>query len=152
MNRCLAAGAALAETSANCLVIHYENVVSDPLGVANQMYRFIGVSEVEQLNLEAGQLEPPRNRESWTDWSTPGTTHGEVIKDRVRVAEKKLRRSDWDYTCARAMQHPLLTERYAIPSVRLTIAARWCVARSLALRIKEGTPELWASLRRRLAL
>src|SRR5262249_41720396 len=33
MNRCLTAGAALAEISDNCLVIHYEDVVSEPLAV-----------------------------------------------------------------------------------------------------------------------
>src|SRR5215469_15249068 len=34
MNQCLKAGIALAESSTNCLVIYYEDIVSDPLAVA----------------------------------------------------------------------------------------------------------------------
>jgi Sulfotransferase family len=150
MNQCLKAGTALAETSANCLVIYYEDMVSDPLVVANRMYRFIGVHEMDRLDLENEQFEAARNRESWIDWSTPGTICGGVQKDRVGVAEQQLKRGDWDYICAKTIHHPLLTQRYSIPSLGWTAAARWCIARSLALRIKEGTPALWTLLRRRL--
>jgi hypothetical protein len=150
MNQCLKAGTALAETSANCLVIYYEDVVSDPLAVANRMYRFIGVHEIDRLDLENEQFEAARNRESWIDWSTPGTMCGGVEMDRVGVAEQQLKRADLDYICAKTLRHPLLTKRYSIPSPGWTAAARWCIARSLALRIKEGTPALWTLLRRRL--
>ena len=116
MNQCLKAGTALAENSANCLVIYYEDVVSDPLAVANRMYRFIGVHEMDQLDLENEQFEAARNRESWIDWDTPGTISGGVEKDRVGVAEQRLKRGDLDYICAKTIHHPLLTKRYSIPS------------------------------------
>ncbi len=150
MNQCLKAGTALAETSTNCLVIYYEDVISDPLTVANRMYRFIGVHEMDRLDLENEQFEAPRNRESWIDWATPGTIGGGVEKDRVGVAEQQLKRGDLDYICAKTIHHSLLTERYSIPPSGSTAAACWCIARCLALRIKESTPLLWASLRRRL--
>jgi hypothetical protein len=139
----------LAETSANCLVIYYEDVVSDPLVVANRMYRFIGVHEMDRLNLENEQFEAARNRESWTDWATPGTIGGGVERDRVGVAEQQLKRGDWDYICAKAIHHPLLT-KYSIPSSEWTVAARWCITRCLAMRFKERVPDLWISLRRTL--
>ena len=150
MNQCLKAGTALAETSANCLVIYYEDMISDSLVVANRMYRFIGVHEIDRLDLENEQFEAARNRESWIDWATPGTICGGVEKDRVGVAEQQLKRGDLDYICAKTIHHPLLTKRYSIPSSGWTAAARWCIARCLALRIKEGMPALWTSLRRRL--
>lgn len=150
MNQCLRAGTALAETSANCLVIYYEDMVSDPLVVANRMYRFIGVHEVDRLDLENEQFEVPRNQESWIDWATPGTIRGGVEKDRVGVAEQQLKRGDWDYICAKTIHHALLTTRYSIPSSGWTAAARWCTARCLAIRIKERAPDLWTSLRRSL--
>jgi hypothetical protein len=150
MNQCLKVGTALAETSANCLVIYYEDMVSDPLVAANRMYRFIGVYEIDRLDLENEQFEAARNRESWIDWSTPGAISGGVEKDRVGVAEKQLKRSDWDYICAKTINHPLLTKRYSIPSPGWTAAARWCRARCFALRIKEHAPELWTLLRRGL--
>ena len=150
MNQCLKAGTALTETSANCLVIYYEDMVSDPLAAANRMYRFIGVPEIDRLDLENEKFEAARNRESWIDWSTPGTISGGVEKDRVGVAEKQLKRSDWDYICARTINHPLLTKRYSIPSLGWTPAARWCRARCFAIRIKERVPALWTLLRRGL--
>ena len=150
MNQCLKAGTALMETSTNCLVIYYEDMVSDPLAVANRMYRFIGVHETDRLDLENEQFEAARNQESWIDWSTPGITWGGVEKDRIGVAEQRLKRGDWDYICAKTINHPLLAKRYSIPSPGRTVAARWCIARSLALRIKEGAPALWTLLRRRL--
>jgi hypothetical protein len=125
-------------------------MVSDPLAIGNQMYRFIGVHELDRLDLENEQFKAVRNRESWIDWATPGTISGGVEKDRVGVAEQRLKRSDWDYICAKTIHHQLLTKRYSIPSLGWTVAARWCIARCLALRIKEGTPALWTSLRRRL--
>lgn len=149
MNECLRAGTAFAETSPNCLVIHYEAVVADPLLVANRMYRFIGVQEREWLDLENGNFETPRGREK-SEWRTPETLSGKVRKDRVGAAEQQLNRGDWDFVCAKTIRHPLVTERYSIPSLRWTIAARWCVARCLALRIKEGAPALWTALCRRL--
>jgi hypothetical protein len=148
MNRCLKAGTALAATSANCLVIYYEDMISDPLVVANRMYRFIGVHEIDRLDLENEQFEVAENRDSWIDWSTPGIICGGVERDRVGVAEQQLKRGDLDYICAKTIHHPLLTKRYSIPSSRWTAAARWCIARSLALRIKEGTPALRTLLRR----
>jgi hypothetical protein len=147
MNQCLKAGTALAETSANCLVIYYEDMVSDPLAVGNQMYRFIGVHELDRLDLENEQFKAARNRESWIDWATPGTISGGVEKDRVGVAKRRLKRSDWDYICIKTIHRPLLTKRYSIQSRGWTVAARWCIARCLALRIAEGMPELWTSLR-----
>lgn len=152
MNECLKAGIALAETSANCLVIHYEDAVSDPLAVGNRIYRFIGVHEMDELNLENERFEAARDTESWIDWSNPGTVSGGVQKDRVGAAEKRLKRSDWDYVCARTIRHALLTERYSIPAQGWTAGARLCFARCMALRIKEAAPALWALLRRRLAL
>jgi hypothetical protein len=149
MNECLRAGTAFAETSPNCLVIHYEAVVADPLLVANRMYRFIGVQEREWLDLENGNFETPSGREK-SEWRTPETLSGEVRKDRVGAAEQQLNRGDWDFVCAKTIRHPLVTERYSIPSLRWTIAARLCVARCLALRIKEGAPTLWTALCRRL--
>ncbi len=148
MNECLRVGTAFAETNPNCLVIHYEDVVADPLPVANRMYRFIGVQERDRLDLEAGNFEAPRGREK-SEWRTPETLSGEVKKDRVGVAEQRLKRSDWDFVSARTIRHPL-TERYSIPSSGWTLAARWCVARCLALRITESTPALWTALCRRL--
>jgi hypothetical protein len=150
MNQCLRAGTALAETSANCLVVYYEEMVSDPLSVANRMYRFIGVHEMERLDLENEQFKAARNRESWIDWATPETISGGVEKDRVGVAKKRLKRSDWDYICAKTINHPLLTKRYNIRSSGWTAAARWCRARCFALRITERAPSLWTLLRRGL--
>jgi hypothetical protein len=154
MNLCLKAGAALAETSANCLVVYYEDMVSDPLAAGNRMYRFIGVHEMDHLDLENEPFKAARNHESWIDWATPGTISGGVEKDRIGVAGQRLRRGDWDYVCAKTFRHPLLTERYSIPPPRWTAAARWCVARSLALRLKlqlkEGASALRAFLRQRL--
>jgi hypothetical protein len=150
MNQCLKAGTAIAETSANCLVIYYEDTISDPLSVANRMYRFIGVHEIDRLDLENVQFKAAQDRESWIDWATPGTISGGVEKDRVGVAEQRLKRGDLDYICTKTIRHPLLTKRYSIPSLGWTAAARWCRARCLALRIKERAPALWAGLRRRL--
>ena len=150
MNQCLRAGTVLAETSANCLVVYYEEMVSDPLSVANRMYRFIGVSEMERLDLENEQFKAARNRESWIDWATPGTMSGGVAKGRVGVAEQQLKRSDLDYICARTIRHPLLAARYSIPSLGWTAAARWCRARCFASRIKDRVPALWTVLRRGL--
>jgi hypothetical protein len=147
MNQCLRAGTTFAETSANCLVIYYEDAVSDPLAIGNQMYRFIGVHETDRLDLEGEQFEAARNRDSWIDWYTSGTISGGVEKDRVGVAEQKLKRGDLDYVCAKTIRHPLLTTRYPLPSPGWTAAARWCIARSLAVRIKEGEL-LWSVLRR----
>ncbi|MGA9390308.1 MAG: sulfotransferase [Candidatus Sulfotelmatobacter sp.] len=149
MNECLKAGVAFAETSPNCLLIYYEDMVSDPLLVANQMYRFIGVQERERLDLENENFETARNRER-IDWRTPETLGGGVKKDRVGVAEQLLMRGDLDFVCAKVIRHPLLTERYSIPSSGWTLAARWCVARCWALRIKEGALTLWTALCRRL--
>jgi hypothetical protein len=150
MNQCLRAGTAVAETGANCLVIYYEDIVSDSLAVANRMYHFIGVHEMDRLDLENEQFQAARNRESWIDWATPGTIRGGVEKGRVGVAGQQLKRGDLDYICAKTIHHPLLTQHYSIPSSGWTPAARWCIARCLALRIKESTPALWTSLRRRL--
>lgn len=152
MNEHLKAGTAFAEASANCLVIYYEDVVSDPLIVANRMFRFIGVHEMERLDLENEQFEAARNREIWIDWITPGTMCGGVEKDRVGIAEQRLKRADLDFICAKTIRHPLLTKRYSIPSLGWTVAAGWCIARCVALRIKQRVPTLWTSLRRRLTL
>jgi hypothetical protein len=148
MNECLKAGAEFAETSPNCLVIHYEDVVADPLLVANRMYRFIGVQEIKRLDLDSGNFEAPRDRER-SEWRTAETLSGEVKKDRVGVAQQRLKRSDWDFVSVKTARHPL-TERYSIPSLRWTVAARWCVVRCLALRIRNSTPALWPALCRRL--
>lgn len=150
MNQCLKAGTALAETSANCLVIYYEDMVSDPLSVANQMYRFIGVHEIDRLDLENEKLESARNQESWIDWATSGTMSGGVKKDRVGIAEQRLKRGDWDYVCFKTMRHPLVAKRYSIPSVGPTAAARWCIARSQARRINQRALDWWGSLLGRL--
>src|SRR5579859_1835569 len=154
MNQCLKAGTAFAENSSNCLVIYYEDMVSDPLATANEMYRFIGVREMDQLDLENEQFKAARNQESWVDWANPGTIAGGVQKDRVGVAEQRLKRGDWDYICTKTIRHPLLTERYSIPSQGWTAAARWCFARSLLLRIRlrihDDTSALWTFLRQRL--
>ena len=150
MNQCLRAGIALAETSTNCLVIYYEDVVSDPLVVANQMYRFISVHELDRLDLENEQFEAPRNRENWIDWATPGTIGGGVEKDRVGVAEQQLKRGEWDYIGAKTIHHPVLSTRYSIPASGWTAAARWCIARCLAMRVTQRVPNLWTSLRRSL--
>jgi len=150
MNRCLRAGTSFTETSANCLVVYYEDVVSDPLLAANRMYSFVGVHELERLDMENVQFDPARNRESWIDWCTPQSASPEIEKGRVGIAERQLKRSDWDLICAKIIRHPLLAQRYSLPSVRWTLAARWCVARCLTLRIKENLPSLWESLRRRL--
>ncbi len=150
MNQHLRAGIAVAGSSANCLVIYYEDVVSDPLVVANRMYRFIGVREIERLDLENEQFETARNRERRIDWYPPGALCGGVKKGRVGVAERQLRRGDLDFICAKGIRHPLLTERYSIPPLTWTVAARWCIARCLALRAKERAPATLTYLRRRL--
>jgi sulfotransferase family protein len=154
MNQCLKAGTAFMESSANCLLIYYEDMVSDPLAAANRMYRFIGVQELEQLDLENEHFKTARNQESWIDWATPGTISGGVEKDRVGVAEKRLKRGDSDYVCAKTIRHRLLNERYSIPLIGLTAAARWCVARCSAsrikLRIKDDLSALGTLLRRLL--
>src|SRR5262249_12002559 len=137
MNLCLTAGIAFAETYSNCLVVYYEDLVSDPLLAANRMYRFIGVHELEQLDLANEEFEPPRNRESWIDWSTPEGTRKKIEQGRVGIAESQLTRGEWDFVCAKTIRHPLLSKRYSIPPVRWTVAARWCVARCLALRSKD---------------
>jgi len=141
MNQCLRAGTAVAETSLNCLVIYYEDMVCDPLAVGNRMYRFIGASQMDTLDLENEQFEAARNKESWVDWSTPGTTSGGVRNDRVGVAKRCLKKSDLDYICARTISHPLLSDRYPVPQKR-TVAARWCVARCLASRFRENPSPL----------
>jgi Sulfotransferase family len=150
MNQCLAAGLQLVENSNDCLVVYYEDVVADPLGIGNKIYRFIGVDEMETLNLESEEFEAPRNRDSWIDWATPGTVSGGVEKGRVGIAEQRLRKSDWDYVCSRTIQHPLITKRYSLPPPRRTIAGAWCVARSLATRVRDGVPGLWAAICRQL--
>lgn len=150
MNKYLKAGADFADSSANCLVVYYEDVVSNLMGVANRMYRFIGVRELDRLNLESERFEAARNQESWAEWYTLGTLSGGVEKDRVGIAEQRLKRGDREYICIKTIRHPLLTKRYFITSPTWTAAARWCVARSLAIRIKEGTPELCVRLGRRL--
>lgn len=150
VNRCLRAGIPFTETNANCLTVYYEDVVSDPLLAANRMYSFVGVHELERLDMENVQFEPARNRESWIDWCTPQSTSTEIEKGRVGTAKRQLKRSDWDLICAKIVRHPLLDQRYSIPSARWTLAARWCLVRCLALRIKENMPSLWQSLRRRL--
>jgi hypothetical protein len=149
MNRCLEGGTALAEISANCLVIYYEDVVFDALAVANQMYRFIGVHELDRLDLENEKFEAAQNQESWIDWSTPGTVSGGVQKNRIGIAEQRLARGDWDYVCFKTIRHPLLAKRYSIPATGRTAAARWCVARCLAMRIKERALDWCSSLRKR---
>jgi hypothetical protein len=149
MNDHLKAGLALAETSANCLLIYYEDVISDPLVVANRMYRFIGVHELEQLNLGNEQFEGSRHRDSY-DWYPPGTMSGGVEKGRVGAAGERLNRSDLDFICAKTIYHPLLTQRYSIPSSGWTVAARWCLARCMVRRIKDGIPTLWGRVHRRL--
>jgi hypothetical protein len=148
MNQHLKAGLELAG-SANCLVIFYEDVVSDPVAVANRMYRFIGVREIERLDLETEQFETARDRESY-DWYPPGTMGGGVESDRVGAAAQRLKRSDLDFICAKTLRHPLLTQRYSIPSLGWTVAARWCMARLVARRMMQGMPGLWSRLRHRL--
>jgi hypothetical protein len=150
MNHCLNAGLQSAEVSANCLVVYYEDIISDSLAAANRMYRFVGVREVDSLDLESEQFDAARNRDSWADWETPGTISGGVRKDRVGVAQKHLKRSDLEYVCARTIRHPLIEKRYSIPSQGWTTAGRWCQLRCVALRIKHGMPALWSLLRQRL--
>lgn len=150
MNLCLRAGITFAETSSNCLVIYYEDLVSDPLHVANQIYRFIGVHELERLNFENVQFESARNRESWIDWSSPDSARTGIETGSIGVAQRQLKRSDWDFICANTIPHPWLTKRYGFSSTGWTSAARWCVARCLVSRIKDSTPVLWTSLRRRV--
>jgi hypothetical protein len=150
MNQCLKAGTAVAENSANCLVIYYEEVVSNPLAVANRMYRFIGINEIPRLDLENERFEAARNRESWIDWNAPGTVNGGVQRDRVGAGERRLKRDDLEFICAKTINHPLLLNRYSIPSPRWTIAARWCMVRCLASRFQEALPGLWSSLRRQV--
>jgi Sulfotransferase family len=151
LNRCLAAGTTLAERSANCLVVYYEDVVSSPLTAANAIYRFIGVPEMDRLDLENEQFELPRNQETLVDWYLPGTMSGGVQKGRVGIAQQRLKWGDTDYICAKTIRHPILTDRYSIPSTGWTAGARWCAVRSLALRITAYRPGLWARLRRRLS-
>jgi len=150
MNRCLKAGTALADASANCLVIHYEDVVSDSLAAGNRMYRFIGVREMDRLDLENERYPAARNVESWIDWFTPGIISGGLEKDRVGIARQRLKRGEWDYVCARTIRHPVLTKRYSIPSLGWTAAARWCAARCLALRVRDDARAFWSALCRQL--
>lgn len=149
MNHCLQAGTSFAETNANCLVVYYENMVSDPLAVGNRMYQFIGIRELSELGLERQKFKAARNRESWVDWDTPGTMSGGIEKDRVGAGERRLKRSDLDYICAKTFRHPLLS-RYSMPSLGWTAGARWCKARCVASRIKERAPAFGSFLRERL--
>jgi hypothetical protein len=148
MNRCLKAGTSLAESSANCLVLYYEDIVSDPLALANQIYHFVGVHELDRLDLEGEKFEAARNHESWIDWSTCGTISGGVEKGRVGLAKKMLKRSEWDYVCLKTIRHPLLTNRYSLSSPKWTARARWCIARTLTTRIKHRALDSYRSLRR----
>lgn len=150
MNHCLQAGASFAESSAKCLTVYYEDMVADPLAVGNCMYRFIGVHELGQLDLEKEKFKAARNQESWVDWATPGTMSGGIEKDRVGAGGRRLKRSDLDYICAKTFRHRLLS-RYSLPSVGWTIPARWCEARCVAARVKQAAPSLWQFLRQRLA-
>jgi hypothetical protein len=150
MNQCLEAGVAVTESSPNSLVVYYEDVVLHPLGVANRMYRFIGVPEIANLDLENEQFKAARNQESWIDWATPGTMSGGVQNDRVGVAAHRLSRAQLDYINAKTIRHPLLAERYSMPLPRWTAAARWCKARCVASRVRERAPALWLFLRERL--
>lgn len=149
MNLCLQAGTNFAETSPNCLVVYYEDMISDPLAAGNRMYRFIGARELDQINLEQEKFKAARNQESWIDWATPGTISGGIEKNRVGVAVKQLKRSDLDYIRAKTFQHALLS-RYSMPSSGWTVSARWCKARCVASRVKQGAPNFWQFLRQRL--
>jgi hypothetical protein len=150
MNQCVKAGTELAESSANCLVVYYENLVSNPLIVANEMYRFVGVSETDQLDLGGKQFELARSEETWLDWHLPGTISGPVQKDRIGLAERRLKWGDSDYISLKTIRHPLLTERYSIRPVGWTVGAWWCVVRSVMLRIKERLPRFLARVPGRL--
>lgn len=150
MNYCLKEGMAFAKTSSNCLVIYYEDMVSSPLNTANQMYRFIGVHELDQLHLEKEPFKAARNEESWADWATPGTISGGVNKDRVGIAAHRLKSSDLDYIYAKTIRNPLLTQRYSIPPQHWTALARWCQIRCMASRVRDGLPSFWDFIRQRL--
>jgi hypothetical protein len=145
MNECLKAGAAAAESGSNCFIIYYEDLIADPLATANAMYRFIGVPEKDQLDLE--KFEAARDRESWVDWDSPGTMSGGVETGRVGLAEQQLSRSDWDYICAKTLRHPLVTNRYALASPKWTLAARWCAARCMMSRFASRLGEVRGMLR-----
>ena len=90
MNQCLKAGTPVAESSPNGMVVYYEDLVSDPLIAANRMFRFIGVAEIDHLDLESDQFEAARNQDSWIDWSNPGTMSGGIEKGRVGVGRRLL--------------------------------------------------------------
>jgi Sulfotransferase family len=147
MNECLRAGTAAVESSARCLLIYYEDLVCDALAVANKMYRFIGVDELDRLELENKKFQAARNQDSWIDWSTPGTLSGGVEKGRVGVAVQRLAQSDLEYIYFKAFRHPLLAKRYSIPSAGRTARVRWCVARTRATRIKNRARDGWSFLR-----
>jgi hypothetical protein len=150
MNQCLKAGVSLAESGANCLMVYYEDIVSDPLALANQIYRFVGVHELDRLDLENENFEAARNHESWIDWSTCGTISGGVEKGRVGVAKQLLKRAEWDYVCFKTVKHPLLTNRYSLSSPKWTARARWCIARTWTTRIKHRALDCYRFLRQRL--
>lgn len=149
MNHCLQVGTNFAQTSPSCLVVYYEDMISDPLAQGNRMYRFIGIRELDQLSLENQEFKAARNQESWVDWATPGTISGGIEKDRVGVAAQRLKRSDLDYICAKTFRHPLLS-RYSMPPAGWSASARWCKARCVASRVRQGAPSLWQFLRQRL--
>lgn len=149
MNHYLQAGTDFAESTANCLVVYYEDMVADPLAVGNCMYRFIGVRGLDQLGLEKEKFKAARNQESWVDWATPGTMSGGIEKDRVGAGERRLKRSDLDYICAKTFRHRSLS-RYSMPPPEWTASARWCKARCVASRLKQNAPVFWQFLRQRL--
>ncbi len=151
MNQCLSAGTAFAEKTPNCLVVYYEDIVSDPLSVANQMYHFIGVHELGDLDLENERFEEARNQESWIDWATTGTISGGIQKDRIGAAAKRLKQSDLEYILLKSIVHPLLSKRYPIDPIASrgrSFAARRCKLRCMVSRIKNQSPALWKLFRR----
>lgn len=150
LNQCLKEGTSLAKESDNCLLVYYEDVVAEPLATANRMFRFIGVREIDRLNLESKNFDVPRDQERFSAWHTAKTKSGPVHKGRVGFARRRLKRGEWDYVCAKTIRHPYLERRYSIPPRRWTAPAAWCVVRCLAGRMKENLPRLFVRVRQLL--
>lgn len=146
VNRYLQKGLDYAESDPGCMVVYYEDVLSDPLEAANSLFRHLGVSDVAELHL--GPAPITRDLDGyWASFVTPATLSDRVEKDRGGGARAYLSRPESDYVAAKILHHRRLDERYALPPARVTLSARWCEMDSRLRRIKESVPSFVQRLR-----
>ena len=147
MNRCLRAGCARAERSANCLVVYYEDIVANPLEEANRIYAFLGLEPLQELSLSDSDFESGAGK-YLVDFRAAEGVGIDVVKSRVGVSKSRRSKAELSYIVSHVVSHPLVKGRYQMESDASAPRAYWCTVKTIGQRLKESLVRFPRSVRR----